>query len=132
METIIKDPYSTEAFGIEFGDYFNEFMDLVQGINFGRYRDEDIKQILTDYPFRKVEERFAKYYDHYPKSKEAVTNHPVKVARINQMANLANNCTTVGSLKPVLNEIFRLIYGKQNELPFPEKEFDPELVSVKE
>ena len=131
MNTKITDPYSTDALGVEFGDYFNEFSDIILGINNSKYKDEEIKQILAEHPLKEVEKRFEMYYEHYPKSKEAVANHPVKVSHINQMAKIANTCTTVRELKPILNEIFRLIYGKNNEIPFPGKEFDPELVSIK-
>lgn len=131
MKSIIKDPYSLDAHGGEFGDYFNEIFDIISSINSG-FSEKKILKMIQKKPLKEVEARFSKYYEGYPTTKEAVENHPTKVAHINHMAKLANACTTIPSLKPILNEIFRLIYGKTKELPFPETEFDPELVNIKE
>lgn len=131
MNLVIKDPYSLESRGDQFGDYYNEIILIVMGINSG-LPDEKIVEMLHENPLREVEVRFSEYYERYPKTKEGVDNHPVKVAHINHMVKLANTCTTIVFLKPVLNEISRLIYGKEKALLFPEKEFDPDLVSLKE
>jgi hypothetical protein len=62
--------------------------------------------------------------------KDLMEKHPIKVRHIDQMVDLANACTSVTLIKPILNEIGRLIYGK-NELHFPEPEANPDLVSLK-
>jgi len=122
----IEDPYSTEAGGWKLQDFLNEYLTLLRGIRSG-WTDEQVVQRLKDHPVRTVHVMYTN--DEF--MRQAIIDHPVKVECIDRMVGLANACTSVTRMKPILNEIGRLIYGKRQELHFPEPEFNPDLVSLK-
>jgi hypothetical protein len=120
-------------------DYINEYANIsaiVQMIRIERHEDHgygigdnnnDLRKALDEYPIKTVDERFQ---NTSPKLREEMRKFPEKVARLNNVATLANCCTDITPFKRIRNEVDRLLYGKSGRLPFPEPEFNPEQIGL--
>lgn len=61
----------------------------------------------------------------------AIKNHDLKVSRLNRIAILVNSQPEdVTLFKRAHNEIIRLLYGKGEDLFYPELDFSPDLLQI--
>ena len=125
MTTKIEDPYSLEDGGGDFGDFFNEVWSVCIDVRDG-WTDTEWLEFIKAEPRSSVGARYARD----PDMLSLMEVHPRKVERIDKLVQAINSCTTVTSLKPLLNELHRVLYGKSTRLWFPEPEFNPDLVKL--
>jgi hypothetical protein len=120
----------------DLADYWNEYAPNVVHFLMGNLRGtpggftpDSLEECFKEKLIRTVEER-------YPEDKTnadilfQIATHPLKVARLNCLARLANaNPRDVTLYKQIENEVHYLLYTKSNrKLSYPEPDFDPDLL----
>jgi hypothetical protein len=127
----MSDPYDVTGEG-DFGDYCNEFMWIVNMFS-QPWRPEHtpmtkakLAELLKQRPLQTIQERFGKY----PENMEVLSKYPAKIERIDKLAKLANKCLGIITFKRIVNELLRLLYGKDVELVFPEPRANPDLLKI--
>jgi hypothetical protein len=79
--------------------------------------------------FKSVEEWQLEY--RHTECDGAVKQHPLKVCRLNKIADKVNSDpSNVRLFKQAWNEITRLVYGLERALPYPESENNPDLLQL--
>ncbi len=93
-----------------------------------------LQDYLRRHPLEEVEQRYlcpgGGYYwpgpdgTHLDVWRDIFERHPAKVARLNACVRVINACKTETSVRMAINEIVRLLYGKERELCFDGEEYD--------
>ena len=101
---------------------------------------DEIRAHLTGEPVQTFEQRYLMPGGHYyhpgkPHGyqklwREIVAECPARVARINECVGIINQCKTRVLLGRAMNEIIRLLYGKDHKLLFSGARYHPDKLGI--
>lgn len=94
-------------------------------------------QNIIDLPFERIREQLDKELlpniseEHFIEGwSDVIKQHPQKVARINQCIELINKSENTATFGKAVNEIWRLLLGKEKRLPLEGEEYNPDHLNL--
>lgn len=116
-------------------DYEGEFLLLVHRLHRPPLNDpmlsgSEFQTLLVTLP--RIKTPAQRYEGHPDLFEEEMRIAPAKIARLNRLAAAANAAPNALTLKQVINEVGRLLRGRDCTPVFPGPEFNPELLVLPE